>query len=382
MLILVHPFSLASPGGGPRIFRALLQNSTQSWTSVCSGSQIPTKTNVGKEIHLPIRRNFGRIDQSRFGKYLYFFEKQGQQKFEQKLADFCRNNKATGIHGLAHSIDFWYAYRVSKKLGLPYYFTVHDDLGYALKGQLALSEGMACLPEVWNGSAARFVISEAMGEEYCRRYGKKPYTVVTDGVMASELVPLSRPERSMRVYFMGAVHLTYGQNFRSLYAALRVFKQCHADWDVSLTIRGGTGFQFEASEVPVHLLPWASEAEVSQDLAQVDYLYLPLPFDPGCGAFVRYSLSTKMVTYLGSGLPILYHGPAYAAAGQLLMDHQAAIALQSLVPEEIKQAIETAIPHRSEIVNHAIILGQQQFSLPRIREKFWSSVSPSLVLQS
>ena len=25
--------------------------------------------------------------------------------------------------------------------------------------------------------------------------------------------------------------------------------------------------------------------------------------------FVRFSLSTKLVTYLGSGLPIIYHGP-------------------------------------------------------------------------
>lgn len=52
------------------------------------------------------------------------------------------------------------------------------------------------------------------------------------------------------------------------------------------------------------------------------------------------------------------------------------------LPEEIQQSIEAAIPHRSEMVNHAIVLGQQQFSLPRIREKFWSSVSPLLVLKS
>jgi glycosyltransferase involved in cell wall biosynthesis len=381
MLIFVHSFSLSSPGGGPRIFRALLQDTSQPWISVCSGSETPPKTQVGPEIHLPIRRNFGRIDRSRFGKYLYLFEKQGQQKFEQKLADFCRQNNATGIHGLAHSIDFWYAYRVAKTLGLPYYFTVHDDLRYVLKDQLSLGQGMACLSEVWNGSAARFVISEAMGEEYCRRYGRQPYIVATDGLTDSETVPLLRPERSLRVYFMGAVHLTYAENFRSLYAALQIFKQSRPDWEVSLTIRGGTGFKFEPSEVVVHLLPWASEEEVSQDLAQVDYLYLPLPFESGCEDFVRYSLSTKMVTYLGSGLPILYHGPAHAAAGSLLMDHQAAIALYSLSPEEIQQSIETEIPNRSEIVNHAIVLGQQQFSLPRIREKFWSNINQELVLQ-
>lgn len=383
MLIFVHPFGLNSSGGGPRIFRALLENSSESWISVCSAPQAPPTTQVGTEIHLPIRKSFGRIDRSRFAKYLYLFEKQGQQRFEQKLADLCRENKATGIHGLAHTLDFWYAYRVAKSLNLPYYFTVHDDLGYALKGQLSLSEGMACLPEVWNGSAARFVISEAMGEEYCRRYGQQPYTVVTDGVMDSALTPLPRSDKSMRVYFMGAVHLSYSHNFYMLNAALQLIKESHPDWDVSLTIRGGTGLKLNSTEaVPVHLLPWASEAEVSQDLDHADYLYLPLPFDADCDAFVRYSLSTKMVTYLGSGLPIVYHGPSHAAAGALLAEHEAAIGLYAFLPEEMQEAIEAAMPNRSEIVNHAIVLGQQQFSLPHIREKFWSSVSPSLVLQS
>jgi glycosyltransferase involved in cell wall biosynthesis len=382
MLILVHPFGLSSPGGGPRIFRSLLQDSSQPWISICSGYQVPPPTAVGTELHVPIRRSLGRFDRSRFSKYFYLLEKQGQRQFEQKLTDICLQNQATGIHGLAHSIDFCYAYRVARALGLPYYLTVHDDLEHILKGQLSFKSGMDCLPEIWNNSAARFVISEAMGAEYCQRYGKQPYRIVTDGLTESESSPLSRPERSMRVYFMGAVHVTYERNFRELYTALRSFKQRHPDWDVSLTIRGGAGFHFETSEVPVHLLPWAAEEEVSRDLERADYLYLPLPFDVSSEAFVRYSLSTKMVTYLGSGLAILYHGPSNAAASHLLIDHQAAIGLHSLSSDEIQQGLDGAITRRSDVVNNAIDLGQTQFSLPSIRRQFWSAVSQELVLQS
>ncbi len=39
--------------------------------------------------------------------------------------------------------------------------------------------------------------------------------------------------------------------------------------------------------------------------------------------FARYSLSTKMVTYAGSGVPILYHGPADSAAYELLNKNNA-----------------------------------------------------------
>ena len=382
MLILVNPFGLSSPGGGPRIFRSLLQDAPKEWISVCSSPQAQPQIKNGDEIHLPIRRGFGRLDHSRFGKYLYVLEKQGQQKFERKLTDICRQNQATGIHGLAHTMDFWYAYRVSKSLNLPYYLTVHDDLGYALKGQLSLKQGMACLSEVWNGSAARFVISNAMGDEYCRRYGKQPYTVVTDGLTASESSPLPRPTRSMRVYFMGAVHMTYENNFHALYSALQKFKKEHSDWNVSLTIRGGTGFQFRPNDVPINLLPWGSESEVAQDLEEADFLYLPLPFDEGCDSFVRYSLSTKMVTYLGSGLPILYHGPIHAAANHLLAQHHAAIGLYSLSESDLQQSLENATDVREQVVNNAIVLGQQQFSLSRIQNQFWSQIGLSGVLTS
>ncbi len=382
MLILVHPFGLSSPGGGPRIFRSLLQEAPQPWISVCSSPQAPPASKLGNEVHLPIRRSFGRLEQSRLSKYLYLFEKQGQRKFETQLAELCRKNQATGIHGVAHSMDFWYAYRVAQALQLPYYFTVHDDLGYALQGQLSLAQGMTCLSEVWNGSAARFVISEAMGEEYCRRYGIQSYTIATDGLTESESAPLDRPERSMRVYFMGAVHLTYEENFHALYAALQEFQRTHSDWDVSLTIRGGTGFQFQSSSVPVNLLPWGSEEEVSRDLAQADYLYLPLPFGQECESFVRYSLSTKMVTYLGSGLPVLYHGPAHAAAGRLLSQEQAAIELYSLSSEDLGLALMNAPGKRQQVVYQAIALGRKQFSLKRIRNQFWAEMNQGLVAQS
>ncbi len=382
MLILVNPFGLSSVGGGPRIFRSILQDSPQEWISVCSSPQAPPAAKFGHEIHLPTRRGFGRLEHSRFGKYLYVLEKQGQQKFEKRLADICQQNRATGIHGVAHTMDFWYAYCVSKSLNLPYYFTVHDDLGYALKGQFSMSQGMAYLSEVWNGSAARFVISKAMGDEYCRRYGIQPYTIVTDGLTASESLPLPRPARSMRVYFMGAVHLTYENNFHALYSALQEFKKHYADWDVSLTIRGGTGFQFKPSDVQINLLPWGSEAEVSQDLEKADFLYLPLPFEEACDSFVRYSLSTKMVTYLGSGLPILYHGPIYAAVNELLSQHHAAIGLYSLSESDLQRSLENASDLREQVVNNAIALGRQQFSLSRIQNQFWSEICLSPVLMS
>ena len=60
-------------------------------------------------------------------------------------------------------------------------------------------------------------------------------------------------------------------------------------------------------------------------MESADLLYMPMPFGEAHEKFARYSLSTKMVTYAGSGVPILYHGPATSAAFDLLKRNDAAI---------------------------------------------------------
>lgn len=379
MLVFVQPYGLNSPGGGPRIFRSLLQDSPVPFLSVCTSPQSPPPTTIAQEIHLPIRPNLGRIEQTRLGRYSYLIESLFVKRFEQRLSDLCVQHRATGIHAIAHSVDFWYAYRVAQRLGLPYYLTVHDDLAYALRNRLEQKFGMAHIGEAWANAAERFVISKEMGEEYCRRYGQKSWTIVTDGLIDIPAVALTRPPKHLKVYFMGAIHLTYEANFCALLEALNQFQQSHSDWSVSLTIRGGVPFHLNSPTVAIKLLPWGSQTEVANDLEQADALYMPLPFGSETEAFVKYSLSTKMVTYLGSGLPILYHGPAIAAAGQLLKTHNAAILADSLDPAIIEQSIEAAQPQITQIVENALQLGRSQFSLEEVRSRFWKPLQSEKV---
>jgi hypothetical protein len=104
-------------------------------------------------------------------------------------------------------------------------------------------------------------------------------------------------------------------------------------------------------------------------------LYLPLPFGKEHESFVRYSLSTKMITYLGSGLPIVYHGPIESAASQLLAQHQAAILLNSLDPHCIAENLIKAKGNTDAIVQNALNLGHQQFLLIEQKNKFWTLLS-------
>jgi hypothetical protein len=79
-----------------------------------------------------------------------------------------------------------------------------------------------------------------------------------------------------------------------------------------------------------------------------------------------------MVTYLGSGLPIIYHGPQDAAAGNLLSNSDASIALTSLDPNLIFKVLD--VPDRSleKLVENALNLAQSQFMLSDVQSKFWN----------
>lgn len=113
-------------------------------------------------------------------------------------------------------------------------------------------------------------------------------------------------------------------------------------------------------------------------MLSADLLYLPLPFQEFARAFSRFSLSTKMITYLGSGLPIFYHGPGDAAAGKLLARHDAAAICTTLNAEEISKQLLDAIARREAIVGSALSLARSQFLLADQQRRFWEPIRAAL----
>ena len=63
-ILFVQPFSLGSPGGGPRILRALLERAPFAWHSVCATPERPGAW--PNETYLRSRPSWGRIERSRF----------------------------------------------------------------------------------------------------------------------------------------------------------------------------------------------------------------------------------------------------------------------------------------------------------------------------
>ena len=375
-ILFVQPFSLgASGGGGGRILRALLEHAPMPWHSVCCSPRKPRKW--PNETHLPTRPSWGKVETSRLAKFPKMTMSIFARRFRRRLKSLCQQSNARAIHTVPHSgLDFVHAHTVARELALPFFISLHDDLAYTTARELRPSVREPAMRKAWLNADARFVISDALGQEYSRRYGAREYQVVTDGVKALPSVRRGSPSQRLRVYFMGLFHLTYEPNLRALLEALVLFEREHPGATFEVTCR----CEYIRPHVwkdlkPVRVLPFADEAQIARDMQDADLLYMPMPFGQKHENFTRYSVSTKMVTYVGSGVPIIYHGPSASAAFELLQRNKAAIFLTTLDPKEIARLLaQVTDTVRDNVVGNALALAGREFMIADQTRKFWNTI--------
>jgi glycosyltransferase involved in cell wall biosynthesis len=385
-LVFAQPFGLSSPGGGARILRALLEDPPVQPVIVSTAPEAPNGRERFRTLHIPRRPSFGRIEQTRWHSLPEFVTTLFRNSFRRRLRAACRDEKAVALHAIPHrALDFYDSYQVALALGLPYFLQVHDDLLYSAQGGVNLSMASSALKEAWAGAQVRFVISRQMGEEYVRRYGPKEFIIITDGIDRIADAPVERPRSALRIYFMGLFHIAYEENLRVLLQAIARAQAAQPAARISVTLRCG---QINARDIRqsanVRILPFGSEADVARDLEEADLLYLPLPFGANYEPFVRLSLSTKLVTYLGSGLPILYHGPRSAAVADLLTKNDAAMVETALDADSLAARLvefqkDPALVRQK--TSNALALARRDFTMEAQRARFWNAIKAFVALE-
>ncbi len=370
-VVSVQSFGVAAPGGGPRILRALFEG--RDVVNVCTSVHAPPAAGPLREEGLPARPVFGRIEATRAGGPLGVLESALSRRLEGQIAAVCTRERATAVHSVAHSSDFWPALRAARRLGLPFILTAHDDLRYVLRSRPDRALAQRRLGEAWRDADRRFTIGTKIGDEYSARYGERPYTVVTDGLRDDQIAERPGRPEGTRVYFAGLFHRAYMENVPRFAAVLGELDSA------SFTLRcGSLPSELDAGELGVTVLPFAAETAVDADLRAADLLYMPLPFGAEYRDFFRYSLSTKLVTYLGSGKPIVYHGPREGSAYELLAEHGAALIVDTLDRSAIARALADGRERYAEIAGNALELARSRFRLTEQRKRFWSAFPGSV----
>jgi hypothetical protein len=380
MFVFIQCFSLADVGGGPRILRSVADNAPVSVASICTGFGRNQSLWKGLEMLVPFRPALGRLDRTRFAWLGGYVESLWTGQFEQKLERQLQALGATDVHLLPHSWgDFAGAFRVAKRLRLRMHVSIHDDFTYTAGRHPKLRQLERMLGDLWWEAKTCFVISQEMGEEYCRRYGDRPFLVHTDGFKDRPRREYQSPTDEVKLYFMGMFNHSYVPNFRAILKAMesRMAKRQEAR-PIRFTIRTH-GFNPEVfpGKGIVESLPFASSDVVEREMRSQDFLYLPLPFEEEWQNLCKFSLSTKMVSYLGAGVPIIYHGPASSAAGQYLLRSNAAIQLNSNEPEEIATTLENAFDDASalnRVSENAQNAVRRDFDAAALKRRFWDAI--------
>ncbi len=237
---------------------------------------------------------------------------------------------------------------------------------------LTMSSPFAVTSNLWNRANRRLVISKELGDEYQKLFGNKPYTIITDGVDDDEIsAPVITTTTPVIVYFAGLLHVGYIPLFKILADSLDQLSRQGLSF--KLLLRGTQDVDFLNNRLfavdykPVTL----DDSELKNELNLASILYLPIEFTKP--DFYLYSLSTKMVGYLGSPGTILYHGPADSAACIKLTGVDAAICCNTLNVDDMVKSITELLNDKGEISKNAKNLARQSFNMKTIQQEFWQS---------
>jgi glycosyltransferase involved in cell wall biosynthesis len=365
---LIQRFGIGENGGGPKILRSLVFGQPFEWQSVCTQIHRPCGaafTN-GFERWIPARPAT-KLDRTRLHWLADSLSSAFVRRLRAQILAVCDQERFDVVHIIPHDVHDWqFAAEYCFRTGTPLLMSVHDDIRYTFSPR-AYRKQKGIFADVWRKALHVFCISQELGEEYCQRFGKRQFETLTDGVEPVACAPRPRRPAKLHVYFCGLLHYGYVENFQVLYEAL---ESLASEYDVKIVIRGGMPFrELKPYRNLTEYLSFADD--FSGDFERVDALYLPLPFGQRYKDFVRYSLSTKLVSYIAAGLPILYHGPPDSALYRLLNRYKAACAATTNTVADLQRALRESVSTSGrESVEQALSLARSQFSLAVQRDRF------------
>ncbi|MFD0750771.1 hypothetical protein ACFQZS_11515 [Mucilaginibacter calamicampi] len=364
-ILSFHPFSLYANGGGSRILRRLYQGREAQVTSLAVEgiSNTPNKGPIKERIvyAMPLTRKWMRWHLRTW--IIFLREKKFVEITNRRIRRAAAQIPCDVIHVVHHG-PFADALCTDEFAGKELWVSFHDHFN-TTKCTFSSSA------ELWNRADRRLVISDELGKNYQQVFGNKPYDLITDGVYTDEITYPAEGEAAQpfEVYFAGLLHIAYLPLFEVLADALDKLSADGLSFKVILRATQKLPFLsnrlFKTEYRGITLV----DEELKAELNNADILYLPIKFTQP--DFYLYSLSTKMVGYLGAPGSILYHGPADSAACNLLQNASAAACCVTLNVDELIISILDAIKNRQKFSAEAKSLAQNKFDMLAIQNKFW-----------
>jgi len=259
-----------------------------------------------------------------------------------EVAEFAKANdvqRVWGILNMTSVIDV--CAKLVKRLRVPLIAHVWDDVEH-----LTLQRGLDAMTR--RRTASRFarllaaaertaVIGEAMSEHYTKSFEAR-CQIVRHGATD---VTVPRGEHTNTdefvIGFSGGMYCPSA--WKAFQAALEHLNWCAAGKSLRLVVMSGHASFKSRSPAQVEYLGWRADSEVHERLSKCDLLYLPQPFESSQRALAELSFPTKLSAYVGTGRPVLIHGPEHASLVRFSREYPVGPICTSLKPEMIADAI-------------------------------------------
>ena len=223
---------------------------------------------------------------------------------------------------------------LARELGVPLLTTVWDPPEYWLRHYwglegAALAALMRSFADAMRVSVRCGVMSEEMARTYREQFGTAG-VVMRHGIAEERWLPPAAglaADATLTIGFAGSMYAR--DEWQALLRALdsvdwrvagrRVrVRVCGPGWDLPL-----------ASRAHVELLGWRTVDETIALMSECDLCYLPYWLAPEFAVVTRLAFPTKLSTYLASGRPVLFHGPADSSPAHFFGKYRAAACCHS-----------------------------------------------------
>lgn len=324
---------------------------------------------VDSHIHL-----FGRGE--RYLRWLSF------GKLVKRMETLAKAEKCTSIL-VVFPEEFYMnaAYKVSKKLNLPFYTWFHNTYLDNRKG-IFKTLAKRLQPRFFDHAHTNFVMSDGMNNYYKKAYPHISFTTLKHGFAIPEIEyqPFTPNQETVRFLFSGSINKSCTD------ALVRQIKTIikNPNYHVHL-FTGNSMSDFEMFGISgdnVHHEGFVTLDQLFQRFAEFDIMLLPHGFD-GKITDVEYEtiFPTKTIPALYSNRPILAHSPKGAFLTDFLRENECA----EIVDEKDENAINVAInrlladeKRREYLVKNALKT-VQMFDLNRVSQQLRDAISSNEV---
>lgn len=266
-----------------------------------------------------------------------------------------------------------------KELDLPLVTWIMDDWPTRLYAEdnAAFHNFDLDLKDLLKRSVLRLSICDAMSKAFAKRYGM-PFQAFANGVdLANWPVRKTHSGTGLVVRYAGG--LAPDMNAASIQRVAQAIQElADAGRDIRFEINTQSwwlkqsGELFKGLSATTLTAKKRSFSDYAIWLAAADVLVVAYNFNEESLRYVRYSMANKLPEYLGSGVPILVHGPKDVATVDYVMQQQTAQVVNVDKVDALKSAlIELSNPDlRKKLAKTGQKLAKKRHDLPVVARNF------------